>query len=330
MLIMPEGSNALLASTMGSSLVEVFSECVHLLIVIILVRCFKKQDSKLLSTIEWLRFAIVPICTLGIIMGLMVEFDLAKEQQQEAIFLLIAIGLVIMNIIIYFLLNDIIKREAILRRNQISTERTKNEIKRYENLSENYEKQRKLQHEYNHRLNSIAALARDGQIEELKEYLHRLNYEVGELNRVYDFKNTMLNALLNAKEHEMHRKGITFIIFSMNLDNLPIYNEDLVVILENLLNNAMEACEECEDKVVKLKITEDDRGTLLAVENTYVTAPIKVGDKFITTKNENRDFHGIGIENVKDVVEKYHGETMINVFEDVFRFTIRLPQITED
>ena len=82
--------------------------------------------------------------------------------------------------------------------------------------------------------------------------------------------------------------------------------------------------------MVKLKITEDDRGTLLAVENTYVTAPIKVGDKFITTKNENRDFHGIGIENVKDVVEKYHGETMINVFEDVFRFTIRLPQITED
>ncbi len=330
MLIMPEGSNALLASTMGSSLVEVFSECVHLLIVVILVRCFKKQDSKLLSTIEWLRFAIVPVCTLGIIMGLMAEFDLAKEQQQEAIFLLIAIGLVIMNIIIYFLLNDIIKREAILRRNQISTERTKNEIKRYENLSENYEKQRKLQHEYNHRLNSIAALARNGQIEELKEYLHRLNYEVGELNRVYDFKNTMLNALLNAKEHEMHRKGITFIIFSMNLDNLPIYNEDLVVILENLLNNAMEACEECEDKVVKLKITEDDRGTLLAVENTYVTAPIRVGDKFITTKNENRDFHGIGIENVKDVVEKYHGETMINVFEDVFRFTIRLPQIAED
>ena len=48
---------------------------------------------------------------------------------------------------------------------------------------------------------------------------------------------------------------ILFFVFKVNdLSKIVIEDEDLVVILANLLNNAIEACEKCEEKkTIKLK-----------------------------------------------------------------------------
>lgn len=322
---MPKGSLATLSAPLGSSLVEVFSEIIHLFIIIILVRCFKKSTTELLNTKEWLRFAVCPIVSIITIVMFLVEFDVAQNENQKMAFLLVAIGLVVMNIILYFLLNDILKREAALREDRIFKTRAEREIQMYHSLAESFEKQRKIQHEYKNHLFSISALVREEKYEELSRYLSDLNHEVAELVNVIDVNNAMINALLNAKYQEMQAKGIILIPQINDLSRIPVSDEDIVVILANLLNNAIEACEDSVKKTIKLKFIHDEKGVLLSVINTYAKAPVMNGDKFLTTKTELPELHGIGIHNVKEMVAKYGGESVIKVTEEEFCFIILIP-----
>ncbi|MBP3507974.1 MAG: sensor histidine kinase [Lachnospiraceae bacterium] len=326
MNVMPEGSLTLLESPLGSSLVEVLSEGIHLLILIVMMRCFKKQDSELLTTKEWLRFIIGPVISIVIITVLMVDFDIAQNEKQEAAFLMIAIGLVVMNIIVYFLLHDVLKREAALREDRIFKTRAEREIQMYHSLSDNYEKQKRIQHEYKNRMDSISALVREEKYKELNQYLNSLNQELSELVDVIDVNNVMINALLNAKYQEMREKGIILIPQINDLSQIPVSDEDIVVILVNLLNNAIEACEHSDKKIIKLKFVCDEDRVILSVINTYAQAPIMNGDKFKTTKTDSPELHGIGIHNVKEMVAKYGGQTVIKVTEQEFRFVIFIPQ----
>lgn len=56
---------------------------------------------------------------------------------------------------------------------------------------------------------------------------------------------------------------------------MNISDEDVVVIMSNLLNNAIEACEKCRgDKIIKLKIVIEDNNAIISVKNTYENAVI--------------------------------------------------------
>lgn len=103
---------------------------------------------------------------------------------------------------------------------------------------------------------------------------------------------------------------------------MKLADEDIVVILSNLLNNAFEACETCEEKIIRLKFIQEENQIIIAVANTFKTVPIRDGDTFQTSKVENKEIHGIGIENIKDAVEKYQGMYAITCEDNYFKFSI--------
>ena len=58
-----------------------------------------------------------------------------------------------------------------------------------------------------------------------------------------------------------------------------------MVIMSNLLNNAIEACEKCRvDKIIKLKIVIEDNNAIISVKNTYENAVIYENGEIQTTK----------------------------------------------
>lgn len=325
MKALPNKSLGLLSSGVGSSLVELLSESIHLILVLGLVRYFEKNTSELLTTKEWLRFAIVPVITMAIIMTMVVEFDVTQKNSQGMVFLLIGIGLIMMNIITYFLLNDVLIREAELRKERLIQLQTKHEIQMQHYLAENYEKQRRIQHEYKNQMASIAALLSGGEYDKLKQYVQAINQrEITTIN-VIDTNNVMVNAILNAKYREMIEKGIGYIPLINDLSGIPVSDEDIVVLLSNLLNNAIEACEGVENKVIKMKFVCEKDSMVLSVLNPYKDMP-NIKDGYIrTSKREQPELHGIGILNVKDIVNKYEGDTVITNKDQEFQFVIIIP-----
>ena len=82
-----------------------------------------------------------------------------------------------MNIVVFSLINDIVKREVQITDNRLLLERVKSETGMYRTMSENYDKQKKREHEYKNQLALIAALASENRADEIQRYLKKYNDE---------------------------------------------------------------------------------------------------------------------------------------------------------
>ena len=111
-----------------------------------------------------------------------------------------------------------------------------------------------------------------------------------------------------------------------DLAGMTIEDQDIALLLSNLLNNALEACQKCVDeKVIKVKLILEDDNIVLSVKNTYDGNVITSEGSYITTK-KNKKNHGIGIKNMIQVIEKYDGYYSISYDERYFSFSCVIPR----
>ena len=146
----------------------------------------------------------------------------------------------------------------------------------------------------------------------MEEYVRGISGRLNkELNSIQS-NNVIVDAVLNTKYEEISQKNITFILKINDLSTLHIRDEDIVIILSNLLNNAIEACEKCiGKKIIKLKFVAEDENVIISVKNTYEDSIVWKGDRIQTTKVCESDEHGIGVTNIIDTIKKYEGSYVI-------------------
>ena len=119
---------------------------------------------------------------------------------------------------------------------------------------------------------------------------------------------------------------IPFVFRVNDLSGLKIKDEDVVTVLSNLLNNAIEACESCTDKkVIKFKFVKEDDRMIIAVKNTFNNKVVYKNGEIKSTKTMGIDEHGVGIKNVLKIIEKYGGSYVIEHKKKEFYFSIIIP-----
>ncbi len=110
-----------------------------------------------------------------------------------------------------------------------------------------------------------------------------------------------------------------------DLSGLNMEDQDIVVILSNMLNNAIEACEKCTGKrIIKVKTVKEGGTIIFSVINTIQEIPQIIDGRYRTTKEEQ--FHGMGIENVKEIVNNYGGTCAIRYDKEQFYFVVYLSE----
>ena len=161
----------------------------------------------------------------------------------------------------------------------------------------------------------------------MEEYVRKVS---GHLSTELDYiktNNVIVDAILNSKYREILDKNIVFIFKINDLAEINICDEDIVVILSNMLNNAIEACEKCLDrKVIKMKFVKEKDNIIISVRNTYDGELIIKDGEIQTSKRHETDEHGIGIKNIIDIIEKYQGSYAIKNDKNEFYFSIIIPQ----
>lgn len=193
------------------------------LLVIVIQRIARRRFLEMFSHMEWVKFALLPLCSFVMFAGLAAAFQYTGMSQQAKVLAFLAIGLRGINILVYFLLLSV------------------------------------------------------------------------------------------------------FVVTANDLSGIWLEDQDIVVILSNLLDNAIEAAQTCEKKrVLRLKmILEED--LIISVQNTY-SGNTEIVDGKLHTSKPDKEEHGIGIPNIIEAVEKYQGAYAIKAEHGEFLFSILIPK----
>lgn len=85
------------------------------------------------------------------------------------------------------------------------------------------------------------------------------------------------------------KKGIAMVMKIGDLSSLNLEEEDIVTLLVNLLDNAIEACDRLKDnKIIQFKMILEEGQLILSVRNPVEEA-VEIKEKTVLTTKKNRE-----------------------------------------
>lgn len=161
--------------------------------------------------------------------------------------------------------------------------------------------------------------------EEIEEYIDGILEEINSQKAAIRTKNPVLDILLHKYAVLCDGQDIkySFKTQTANLDFMA--DNDIVSLVDNLLENAVEATSKSEDRVINFSIAKNNNFYIVKCFNTFKIDPVQKNGKFISVKNN--EYHGFGTEIIESVVKAYNGfsDVTIDKEEKTFDYTIMLP-----
>lgn len=168
---------------------------------------------------------------------------------------------------------------------------------------------------------------------EAQKYLYHMKDALDNLAIRYHTGNPVMDVIVNRKWRECEKAGIEFLSDFFYPEQLGIEAFDLGILMNNALDNAIDACKKCmgkKDKSIRIHSYNKGRMLFLRIENDCNSAKLLYSDgKNLRTTKEDDWMHGIGLKNMNRVVERYYGTMHYEVRDQVFFLTIML-QGTQD
>ncbi len=225
--------------------------------------------------------------------------------------------LVLAAYLLYLLYERIYERRITAYQNKL----LKNEVEEVHNL---YLTMRGWRHDYHNHMQSLKAYLAMDSLKEAKEYLDKLEQELDDINLLFDTGNLNADAVLNSKISLAVKKGIRVDYKAKVPKTLTVSDIDLCVVLGNLIDNAVEACEKVEKsgQFIRLYIGTLQKQLYVSVSNATNEHVRKLDEEYITAKRGN---HGHGMKRINRIVEKYGGFINRKNEPGVFVTEIMLP-----
>ncbi len=130
--------------------------------------------------------------------------------------------------------------------------------------------------------------------------------------------NIDIDSILNYKIQEAEQMGITVNLEISVPGNLNITSFDMAIILGNILDNAINATKKLEhNKKIDLSIKYNKGRIIIKISNPFDGEVLYHNGKIVTSSND-KDNHGIGLINVRKILEKYNGDMEIEHLDNTF------------
>ncbi len=259
-----------------------------------------------------------PGVVVALNMGLMVS---ANRQKPTLMNMVLTVGLtvaVLVHIAIVQMFNDqVVQRQSSRFRAQLEQQRA-------EALLDSYTAQRRLTHEFTNHMSALSALLNQGDMEGARAYIAGVSKAVAAGTTIMDTHNPLLDSILSKKYEEAAHKGVTVYFDLCDLKRLPFDSTDMVIVISNLMDNAIRAAAEALPPEVHVRIRKTPDEYLISVCNR-VQQNLEIEDGRLPATTKKESGHGMGLVNVQEILRKYGAEYTVSCRDCWFRFTCSLP-----
>ena len=191
-------------------------------------------------------------------------------------------------------------------------------------LEQNYRMQRKSAHEFEHHMQVLQDLLDRSEVDAARGYLARLKKNRSIHIMSVSSNHPVIDVILNQKYQTARENEIKMQIQVNDLSALTIPTDSLVVVLTNLLDNAIEACRRLDGyREIFCSVLYDD-GLYISIRNA--SEPVQIVDGKIPTSKQDSLSHGFGLLSVTYVLDKLDAEYTFGYNEGWFHFAAEIEQ----
>ncbi len=181
-----------------------------------------------------------------------------------------------------------------------------------------YEESRRFRHDYINQMIVIEQMLIEGKQDCVQRYVGLVVQKLQQCSIYSVCGYVAIDSVINYKLSYASKQGVNVKADIVLPKDMAVDEDDVVVILGNLLDNAIEATTRLEENRYICIDMYWDKGVLfIHVENSYDAVVYKCQDTYFTRKQDTH-MHGIGLQSVSATVKKYHGLLEIGNKEECF------------
>lgn len=184
-------------------------------------------------------------------------------------------------------------------------------------LEEMSQQVRLFRHEYQGKLLLLNTLLEKQEYEKLGHQIQDMLQEIPTAEQLVTSGNYDFDVIVNRKLAEIKAKNIPIQVHISVPKELPYSTEDLFSLINNIMNNALEAALQSSDPKIFFNAKTQKNYFILTVQNSSSGNVLEDNPDLKTTKN-NPKYHGYGIRLIRQIAEKYNGVADFSATKEAF------------
>jgi sensor histidine kinase YesM len=269
----------------------------------IMLKLFQHEKNMAENKYYWLMF-LLPVSSITV--ELCFAYIIRQYEINKSIHLwwmISSISLLFANILVFIIYEYSQKNTKELYELKTIQHQEEQDKKYFEVIEQSNKDMRIFSHDIKNHLTQIRNL---DNIDDVQAYIDKLVPNIDKFSNAGISKNKMLDLIISKYATLCESKNIKFDVDVKTANLNYIDDVDLSTLMNNLLDNAVEATEQSKERYIKLNIfSKNNLYDGLIIKNSCDISPINKNNNLETTKS-NSKIHGIGISSIKKVIKKYN------------------------
>ena len=254
---------------------------------------------------------LVPLCS--IVIGIL------TIQQANFRTVILPALLLIINALVFYLFDSLVRLYNDRHEKMMLEQQNKAYINQIKLVYDSQNALRYYRHDMRNHLFKMRDMVEKSEYKQLEEYIGQAVSYMKIDKKVIDSGNSEIDCLLNYKLRNIDEMNIKLETKFVLPHELFINVFDINIVLGNLIDNALEALKQCDERELIVRLTYSKGVMFITIKNSF-SGNIKIdsnNQKLFTTKKDFKN-HGLGLQSVQYTIDKYYGTMEIETTEKMF------------
>lgn len=301
--VLYKGFNAFESSPSAYLVIVPTSKLIYFSLMIIILKLFaQKENTESYNKYFWLLF-IMPLTSIIVLICFRyIAYQMQLTKVMSILWIISCIGLLFANILVFIIYEYSLKNTKELYELKAIQDREEQDKRYFEIIEQSNKDMRIFSHDIKNHLTQIRNLEN---IEAVQSYIDSIYPNIEKFSFTGISKNKMLDLIISKYVTLCEKKNIKFSVDVKTANLAYVSDSDLSTLMNNLLDNAVEAAEQADERFIQVYIF--SKGSMhdgLVIKNSCAISPKAENGELKTTK-QNKKTHGVGTKSIRKTLKKY-------------------------